>query len=173
MQVAVQDRTARGGLKARREHRRSGLRCAHHFAPSLREPPRLTRLGAVLQRRHCQQAACDDAGRFACIGVVPSRHRAEALSAIDVAGHATPRNADGSGRFAQMRGSFRRRSRDARRAKGCAHPGIVKIADRRQAPRRDLLRSIELQRRVTTATPFGARDGHEGKEPWKRFELTA
>ena len=45
------------------------------------------------------------------------------------------------------------------------HPGIVKIADRRQAPGRDLLRAIELRRRVTTATPFGARDGHEGKEP--------
>ena len=52
------------------------------------------------------------------------------------------------------------------------HPGIVKIADQRQAPGRDLLRSIELQRRVTTATPFGAHDGHEGKEPRERFELT-
>ena len=53
------------------------------------------------------------------------------------------------------------------------HPAIVKIADRRQAPRRDLLRSMELHRRVTTATPFGARDGRKGKEPRERLELTA
>ena len=43
----------------------------------------------------------------------------------------------------------------------------------RQAPGRDLLRSIGLQRRVTTATPFEARDGHEVKEPRERHELTA
>ena len=53
------------------------------------------------------------------------------------------------------------------------HPGIVKIADRRQAPGRDLLRAIELRRRVTTATPFGARDGHEGKEPRESIQWTA
>ena len=57
--------------------------------------------------------------------------------------------------------------------RGCVHPGIVKIAGQRQAPGHDLLRSIKLQRRVTTATPFGARDGHEVKEPRERFELTA
>ena len=60
-----------------------------------------------------------------------------------------------------------------RGTKGCMHPGTVKIADQHEAPGRELLRSIELQRRVTTATPFGARDGREGKEPWERFELTA
>ena len=127
----------------------------------------------MLQRRHCQQAASNDARRLTAVVVVPSRHRADALSAIDVAGHAMPRNADGPRRFTQMRGSFRRRSRDVRRAKGCVHPGIVKVTGRRQAPGRDLLRSIELQRRVSTATPFGARDGHEGKEPWESVQLNA
>ena len=66
----------------------------------------------------------------------------------------------------------RRRSRDVQRAKGCVHPGIVKIARRRQAPHCDLLRSMELQRRVTTATPFGARDGREDKEPHGSAQLT-
>ena len=49
----------------------------------------------------------------------------------------------------------------------------VKVAGRRQAPGRDLLRSIELRRRVTTATPFGARDGHEGKEPRESIQWKA
>ena len=83
------------------------------------------------------------------------------------------READGPRRVAQVRGRCRHGSRHVRRAQGCVHPEIVKIANRRQAPNRDLLRSTELQRRVTTATPFGARDGREVKEPWERFELTA
>ena len=58
---AVQDRTARKGLKARRRDRRSGPRSAHHFAASRGEKPRLTRRHAVVERRHCQQAASNDA----------------------------------------------------------------------------------------------------------------
>ena len=125
----------------------------------------------MLQRRHCQQAASNDARRLPVVVVVPSRHRAEAWSAIDVAGHARPRNADRYvvSRTAREGGRCRRRSRDMRRAKGCVHPGIVKIAGWRQAPGRDLLKSIELQRRVTTATPYGALDGHEVKEPREKF----
>ena len=57
---AVQDRTARIGLKARGD-RRSSPRSAHHFAASLRAAPLLTRRHAVVERRHCQQAASNDA----------------------------------------------------------------------------------------------------------------
>ena len=56
------------------------------------------------------------------------------------------READGPRRIDLLRGSFRHRSRDRRRAKRCVHPAIVKTARWRQAPRHDLLRSIELQR---------------------------
>ena len=58
---AVQDRTARDGLKVRRKDRRSDPRSAHHFAASRGEKPPLTRRRAVVQRRHCQQAASNDA----------------------------------------------------------------------------------------------------------------
>ena len=58
---AVQDRTAREGLKARRKDRRSGPRSAHHFAASLPAARPLTRRRAVIERRHCQQAASNDA----------------------------------------------------------------------------------------------------------------
>lgn len=40
------------------------LRCAHLFDPSRREASPLTRRHAVLQRRHCQQAASNDARRL-------------------------------------------------------------------------------------------------------------
>ena len=43
----------------------------------------------------------------------------------------------------------------------------------RNHPGRDPLTLIELQRQVTTATPVGAHDRREGKEPRERFELTA
>jgi len=56
-------------------HRRSGLRCAHHFGPSRREARPLTRRHAVLQRRHCQQAASNDARRLTA-GLVMARPHA-------------------------------------------------------------------------------------------------
>lgn len=56
-------------------HRRSGLRCAHHFDPSRREARPLTRRHAVLQRRHCQQAASNDARRLTA-GLVMARPHA-------------------------------------------------------------------------------------------------
>ena len=48
-------------LKARREDRRSDPRSAHHFAASRGEKPPFTRCRGVVERRHCQQAASDDA----------------------------------------------------------------------------------------------------------------
>ena len=48
-------------LKARREDRRSDPRSAHHFAASRGEKPPLTRCRAVVELRHCQQAASNDA----------------------------------------------------------------------------------------------------------------
>lgn len=51
----------------------------------------------MLQRRHCQQAASNDARRLTGVVIEPSQqHLAEATSAIDVADHAMPRNADGA-----------------------------------------------------------------------------
>ena len=152
-------------------HRRSGLRCAHHFAPSLREPPPLTRRPAVLQRRHCQRAASNDARRSTCVVVVRCPHRADAWSVINVAGPARPRDATEPRRACEGKLSPHVERRAP--SKGCVHPCTVKIAGRHRASGRNLLRSIELQRRVTTATPFGARDGREGKEPRERMELTA
>ena len=126
----------------------------------------------MLQRRHCQRAASNDAPRLPFVVVVPSLHRADAWLAIDIADHARPR-CRGPRHVAHMRRLCRSTSRDVRGTKGSVHRGIVKIVDRRQVPGRDLLRSIELRRRVTTATPFGAHDRREGKEPWERFELAA
>ena len=67
---AVQDRTARDGLEACRRDRTSGPRSARHFAASRGEKPLLTRRRAVVQRRHCQQAAGNDARVFTalCLG---------------------------------------------------------------------------------------------------------
>ena len=45
----------------------------------------------MLQRRHCQQAASDDARRLTDVVVVLSLYRADACSAIDVADHTRPR----------------------------------------------------------------------------------
>ena len=59
---------------------------------SLRHFANHRRCHAVLQRRHCQRAASNDARRFAGVVVVPSRHRAEAWLAIDVADHARLRS---------------------------------------------------------------------------------
>jgi len=112
-------------------HRRSGLRCAHHFDPSRREARPLTRRHAVLQRRHCQQAASDDA-----------RHLTADL--------------------VMARPNARRHKRWHRDDRGW-----------RRAPACDLLRWGQLWRQVTTATPFGARDGRKDKEPWESFKLTA
>ena len=130
---AVQDRTARGGLKGRRRHRRSGLRWAHHFAPSLREPPRLTRRRAVLQRRHCQQAASNDARRSTRVVVVPSRHR-EGVVVGDR--YRCPREAAQCRRATSCRageGDAVAASRETCGEQRDARiPEIVKIADRRE-----------------------------------------
>ena len=127
----------------------------------------------MLQRRHCQQAASNDARRLHALVTCPAGIARESLSAIDIAVHARPRNAEGLCRVAQVRGTLSPQVERLATSKGCVHPRIVNVAGWRQTPGRDLLRSIELQRRVTTATPFGAYDRREGKEPREKFELTA
>ena len=50
-----------GGAQGPSQDRRSGPRSARHFAASRGEKPLLTRRRAVVERRHCQQAASNDA----------------------------------------------------------------------------------------------------------------
>ena len=168
---AVQNRTTREGLKALRRHRRSDPRSAHHFAASRGEKPPSTRRRAVVERRHCQQAASNDARVCPAFRLDKRGIRAGASRRScrqPCAGAQSERPA----RCRASAGDHRRRSnRVAMKRRVHVHRGLRSCNAHPLGGTQSDSRSDELKRRATTATPVRS-PIEQGKEPRENFELT-
>ena len=151
-------------------HRGSGPGSTRHVAASRRERPPLTRRRAVVERRHCQLAASNDARVCPALrldkGASARAHRGDHVASdAQVRRVIAPRDVARAQETIAAGQAARRRSKGYMRTMDSGHCNARPLGGTQSDSGSD-----ELKRRVTTATPVRSRM-EQGKEPSNRIAV--